>query len=76
MQMRSFVTRATIGQFLTTWPEFKEEWVSAKSEFSSENLNTHLLIQKQVDFLVDQLIFHQLAQMDKWEVVTLNYEKN
>ena len=33
IQMRSFVTRATIGQFPTTWPEIKEEWVSGKSEF-------------------------------------------
>ena len=43
---------------------------------SSENLNTRPLVRKQVDFLADQLIFQQLAQMDKWEVVTLNYKKN
>ena len=42
---------------------------------SSENLNTRPLARKQVDFLVDKLIFQQLAWMGKWENVTINYVK-
>ena len=42
----------------------------------SENLNTCPLVQKRVDFLVDKLIFQQLAQMGTREIVTLHYAKN
>ena len=46
------------------------------NEDNSENLNTRPLVRKQVDFLVDKLIFQQLAQMGNWEIVVLYFAKN
>ena len=43
----------------------KGVWVLVNPLYISENLNTRLLIQNQVDFLVDKLIFQQLAWMGK-----------